>query len=123
MTSIIERVKSINDAYQETGRPRVAFNNVPDDLKEVFEGFYDSIVQTEAFNEGWKPDFSNPNQRKWLPWFDQSSSGFAFYDSYYVCSAADAGFASRLFLKSKALSDHLASTPAFMSAYEKLNMK
>ena len=62
----------------------------------------------KALNEGWKPDVCNSNVNRWYPWFkpNGSPSSFAFYDSIYDCTYASAGSGSRLYLKSRELSDY-----------------
>lgn len=61
-------------------------------------------VVSEAINQGWTPDWSNANQRKWTPWFNLSS-GFGFGVSFYVCDGSDANAGSRLCFESKEKSD------------------
>lgn len=51
-------------------------------------------VIIEAVNNGWKADYSNPNQKKYFPWSWVSSSGLDFSDSryYYDDAYASVGF-------------------------------
>lgn len=106
---ITDRIKTLEDALDETGRPNTpAFADVPEDLREYFKSQYDAIVITEALNEGWKADYSDGDQRKWLPWFNTlSPSGFAFGDASYVYSTPGAGRAARLCLKNDTLATYV----------------
>jgi len=94
--NIMERVKTIEDAFEVTGRPKVDFSNVPEDLRAYFENQYNAVVVTEALNEGYKPNWDNSREPKWRPWFVMSPSSFRFDDADYVRSYAYAGTGSRL---------------------------
>lgn len=107
---ITDRIKTLEDAYIDTGRQKVNFSFLPSDLKEHFENYYNAIVIVEALNEGWTPNWDNGNERKWYPCFIMSPSAFAFYRSSYVRSAAAAGGGSRLKFKSEELTNYAAKT-------------
>ena len=96
--NVMDRVKSLDDALAETGRPNTPeFADVPEDLRPYFKAQYNAIVITEALNEGWKADFKDGNQKKWLPWFNSTSpAGFSFHDTYYGNSNPNAGHAAHL---------------------------
>ena len=103
---ITELVRSFEDGRELTGRPDVPdFLELPEDMREYFKAHYKMVVIAEALNEGWKADWNNVNQEKWIPVFynDGSSSGFVFYVTYYYCSGAGAGRASRLCFATEAL--------------------
>jgi len=102
------RIKTYEDAVKETGRPeKPDFSNLPEDLREYFEAQYKAVVIAEALNEGWKADWSNSDQEKWLPWFRGFSSGaFVFCDTRYGYSGAAAGNGSRLCFKSDELATY-----------------
>lgn len=95
-TSIMDRIKTIEDAFEATGRPKVDFSNFPEDLREYFEGQYNAVVLTEALNEGFKPDWDNWDERKYRPWFNMSPSAFGFGGANFDSSDAVAGTGSRL---------------------------
>jgi len=92
----LEKIKTVEDAFQATGRPKVYFSNVPEDLREYFESQYNAVVVTEALNGGKKPDWDNRNELKWRPWFVMSASAFGLGAT--GCDYADsyAGSGSRL---------------------------
>lgn len=60
---------------------------------------------TAALNEGWKPDWNNPNQNKYVPWFwieprpGQTSAGLAYAYTYCAPSITAANIGSRLCFK------------------------
>jgi hypothetical protein len=54
---------------------------------------------TKAINRpDWKPDYSNPNQRKWFPVFvwSEKKAGFVFCCATYACTTSHAGLGPRL---------------------------
>lgn len=105
---VTDRIKTIADAQKATGRPKVDFSFLPENIREYFEAQYDALVIAEALNEGWVPDWDNNSERKWYPWFIMSPAAFAFDASSYGISHADAGSGSRLKFKSEELSDYAA---------------
>lgn len=102
--SIIERIKTFEDAMEATGRKEVPdFSSFPEDMRKHFEALFKMVVIVEALNEGWKPDWDNYNECKYYPWFEMSPSSFAFDDSSCALVYASAGSGSRLKLKSREL--------------------
>lgn len=107
--NITEKIKSFEDAMAATGRPNVPdLSNFPEDMREYFAAHYHLTVIAEALNEGWKADYSDDNQCKWLPWFYNApgSSSFAFYGTNFTFSLAYAGFASRLCFDTEAKAEY-----------------
>jgi len=92
----LDKIKTVEDAFQATGRPQVDFSNVPEDLKEFFESTYNAVVVTEALNDSKKPDWDNWSERKWRPWFNMSASAFGLYAANYGSTFSSAGSGSRL---------------------------
>lgn len=107
-SKVTDRVKSLEDAFEETGRPATPeFMDAPEDMRPWFQDLYNGAVYAEAMNEGWKADYNDGNQQKWLPYFNTlSSSGFTFLDTLFVYSSPAAGDAARLCLKDKSLAKH-----------------
>ena len=105
---VTERIKTFEDAQKETGRPDVPeLSDVPEDLRDYFKAQYKAVVITEALNEGWKADWKNENQEKYIPWFwTKSPSGFAFDVACYGYSTPRAGDASRLCFRTRALAKY-----------------
>ena len=107
--SIIEKVKTFEDAMQATGRTEMPdFSTFPEDMRKHFEALFKMVVIVEALNEGWKPDVCNSDVERWYPWFkpNGSPSSFAFYVSGYADEGAGAGSGSRLALKSEELANY-----------------
>lgn len=107
--SIMDRIKTYEDACKELGRE-------PYDEKQLEKlgltkndiAYQKIVVIVEALNEGWKPDVCDSNVERWYPWFKPlgSPSSFAFCVSYYDNEYASAGSGSRLALKSEQLADY-----------------
>lgn len=105
--SIIEKIKTFEDAMEATGRKEVPdFSSFPEDMRKHFEALFKMVVIVEALNEGWKPDWDNYREAKYYPWFEMSPSFFAFYVSLYGFENASAGCGSRLKLKSRELAEY-----------------
>jgi len=104
---VTERIRSFEDALNETSRPDIKdFSIFPEDLRDYFKAQYKAVVITEALNEGKRPDWTNEDQKKWVPWFGLSSGVFVFRASYYYYSLAAAGNGSRLCLNSSELAKY-----------------
>ena len=107
--SIMDRIKTYEDACKELGRE-------PYDEKQLEKlgltkndiAYQKIVVIVEALNEGWKPDVCDSNVERWYPWFKPlgSPSSFAFDDSNCDYGYALAGSGSRLALKSEQLADY-----------------
>lgn len=104
------KIKTIEDAYKKTGREMIDFSVFPEKDRKHMENYYHAIVIAEAVNEGWKPNWDDYNEYKWLPWFEMSASSFAFDTSYYGDTYANAGGGSRLRFESEEKSDYVAKT-------------
>jgi hypothetical protein len=77
---ITDRVKTFEDAYEIVGiRPQdiTCTNDTKDEL-----AYKKLKIIAQALNEGWTPDWSNSNERKWFPWFEYKS-GFGFSRAHY----------------------------------------
>ena len=74
-------------------------------------------VIVKAINQGWTPDWSDTDQRKWWPWFNLSS-GFGFSDSDYYCDYTNTTVGFRLCFESEEKSDYTAKQ--FIDLYKEL---
>lgn len=117
---IRDLIKTVDDAYEATKRPKQDFSFLPEDIRDYFQAQYDAIVITEALNEGWVPDWDNDNEPKWRQWFVMSLSAFAFRDSYYGYSFAYAGCGSRLHFRSEELAIYAAKQ--FPDVWKKIQL-
>jgi hypothetical protein len=101
--SIKNMVQSYEDACKVLGiQPITDFGDSTPD--EVAYKKLKTVIN--ALNEGWEADYNDGNQRKWIPWFYVSPSGFAFGDAYCGYSSPYAGGAARLCLKSEELAEY-----------------
>ena len=57
------------------------------------------MIIAEAVNEGWKPNWDDYEQRKWIPWWDLDAPGFRFLGSGYGYTASYSAGGSRLCFK------------------------
>ena len=122
-----ERLKTVEDAYKETGRPIIDFSFYPEDLRINREAEYNAIVLVEAARKieiengsDEKLDWTDYSQWKWIPWFRMSASGFAFNDSGCDDSAADAGSGARLRVLSEVTCKYLGET--FLDIWKKVQL-
>ena len=107
--SIMDRVKTFEDACKELGRqPYNEDSLMKLGLTENDIAYQKMVVIVEALNEGWKPDVCNSDVERWCPWFkpNGSASSFAFFASYSYHEYASAGSGSRLALKSEQLANY-----------------
>lgn len=104
------KIKTIEEAYKKTGRSKIDFSIFPEDVRNHMENYYHAIVITEAVNEGWRPNWDDYSEYKWLPWFRMSASSFAFYVSDCDRTHAFAGSGSRLRFESEEKSDYVVKT-------------
>lgn len=109
-----DEIKTFEDACDELGIeiPTSLFS----DLDTPDEIAYKKLkVIVKAINQGWEPDWSNTNQKKWWPWFNLSS-GFGFSDSNYGYPYTVTAVGSRLCFESEKKSDYTANQ--FVDLYE-----
>lgn len=107
LRNITDRVKSYEDACVKLNQEPIneaLFRDSGFTEDEIIYRKIKTII--EALNEGWKPNWEDGSQKKWQPWFRVSPSGFVFCDTYYDCSYALAGYASRLCFKSSELAEY-----------------
>ncbi|MDM1557081.1 hypothetical protein HX126_21225 [Chryseobacterium indologenes] len=110
MSTIIERVKSFEDACKALNRETTLpdFSMIPEKDRKPLIAHFKLIVICEALNEGHVHDWNNGKWDKWYPWFymrGSSSSGrFSFIYSDYQHSHSNCS--SRLCFKSEELADY-----------------
>lgn len=70
---------------------------------------------TAALNDGWKPDWNDTDQYKYVPWFwikprpGQTSAGLACASTHDAPSSTSASFGSRLCFKNAAVARYAAN--------------
>lgn len=113
--SITDRVKTFEDACKVVGIDYDDFIGEVEELEEDEICYKKIKIIAEALNEGWKPDWSNSNQNKYMPYFRVSSGGgFSFDDLAYWYSDTYVG--SRLCYKSSELAQYAGNQ--FISEYK-----
>lgn len=107
--NITDKVKSFEDACQllgiETKIPEVSF--LPEKHQKAIIAHYKLMIITEALNEGWIPDWSNWNERKYYPWFEMSDSSGRFSFYYSDDQNSNSNCAARLCLKTWELANYI----------------
>lgn len=92
--SIIDEVNSYEDACRILGveeRTLTEFEKFFGKEKGAKQYAYHRITTgIEAINEGWKADWKNDNQRKYIVWMYNENKGFGFVD-YYHCYCSSSG--------------------------------
>ncbi|GHU80543.1 hypothetical protein FACS1894145_7030 [Bacteroidia bacterium] len=122
-----KRIKTVDDAYKETGRPKVDFSVYPEDLRTNREAEYDAIVIVEAARKierenGFSEiDWGNNNQWKYIPWFIMSPAGCRFGDSYCDSSNTFAGSGSHLRVLSEEACDYIGKK--FLEVWKNVQLK
>ncbi len=123
--AVIERVQTIEDAYTEKGLVRheeIPFANPKNARQEAVNSFLDAIVLTEAYNEGWEPNWDDSEEEKYEIWWDMRSdeldvsavgSGFSLDGVGFAYSDTFVG--SRLVFKTRALAR--AAAERFVQVY------
>jgi len=113
-----DRIKSYKDACNEIGLeiedlPDVE-NCEPEDRSSII-AFYKLTIIARALNEGWTPNWQDPNQYKYYPWFKVANpTRFVYADTYSTATSAIADIGSRLCCKSEELATY------FGKQFEKL---
>ena len=93
---ITDRVKTFSDACNVLEYAIPKSMHCVDKLKVI----------VEALNEGWKPDWQNSSQYKYVPYFTHNGTAFVFYGYYSWRSHTFVG--SRLCFKSAELAEYCA---------------
>ncbi len=103
--TIIERVKTFEDACREANVSPESLFNENDTLDERAYKKLKLIIR--VINEGWKPNWGNGAERKWYPWFEARPGGFGFSHSHcdYWHTITDCG--SRLCLQTEEKSNYV----------------
>jgi hypothetical protein len=105
---VTDRVKTVEDAFFEVGRDYKSFQawceSNHDSKDEV--AYKELKVIAAALNEGWTPDWSDGNERKYYPWFTYSAkeSGLVYDSANDWYSSTDVG--SRLCFKNAELAEY-----------------
>lgn len=80
----LDTYEKVEEYYFSLGKPMLVssiFDNFPMSIGEKFQAFYKIKILEEVFNQGWKPNWDDRNERKYYPYFQKTSSGWVFFDS------------------------------------------
>jgi len=104
-------IKTFEDACTQLNIDQADMPNlslIPEEFRKPLLAAYKLMIIFKAINNGWVPDWSNDEQRKWFPWFGvlSSGSGFSDSDSDYYCGDASVG--SRLCTDSSEKAEYIA---------------
>lgn len=105
LKDIKDRVKTFENACEVLGIEIPVFTYDATDMDAKSTIAYRKLcIIARALNEGWKPDWTNSSEYKYIPWFKSSGPGFAFND----CGGWDAltTVGSRLCFKSRELAEY-----------------
>ncbi|MFA5650020.1 MAG: hypothetical protein WC914_02630 [Proteiniphilum sp.] len=118
------KVQTFKDACYELGvNPSVepTVTDLPPRFQRSVLNYYKLLIITEALNDGWFPDFSDPSQKKWWVYSYYNSEhgaacGLAYSDSYSAWSYSYSYIGARLAFKDKETAEYALETfkPLYM---------
>lgn len=123
--NVTDRIKTFGDAYDEflnMGEDAnnidtlLSYNGINKDLIAA-KAFLQLTIIAQALNEGWAPDWSDPNECKYYPYL-KYKSGFGFSHSHCDDWFTTTGVGSRLCFKSSELAEYAGKQ--FESIYNQL---
>lgn len=94
-----KEIKSYQDACKALNIEPLSdevFNAFPKAERENVKAYHQLTVITRAINEGWEPDFSNHEQRKYEPYMYINSAGLAYAYTLGAPSYTSTNIGSRL---------------------------
>jgi hypothetical protein len=91
-------IKTFEDACVKLGiEPKLPdVSMILEELQKPTIAAYKLMVIFKAINNGWKPNWSNYDEYKYIPWYEVLSSGFGFSFSYYHFTSTLTSVGSRL---------------------------
>ena len=103
------RVRTFSDACEvldiSSDLPDV--KNLPLRHRKAIIANYKLIIIAEALNEGWRPNWQDPDEYKYYPWFSMAKSTEVDpSNAYATATIAHANFGSRLCFKNCELAIH-----------------
>ena len=94
-----KKIKSYKAACKALGLKPISdevFNAFQKEDRKTMAAYHKLAVITRAINEGWQPDWSNREERKYEPYMYTNSAGLAFAFTNYSPSYTAAHIGSRL---------------------------
>jgi hypothetical protein len=108
---IKERIKTFDDVLIDNQIDKKDFAISCADLTNDEVAYKQIKLIAKTFNEGWTPDWSNSNERKYVPWFVMgSSSGVGFSCGDYGSWVTGSYVGSRLCFKTSELAEYAGRT-------------
>lgn len=102
---ITDRVRTMEDVYRESGKTYADIAKEGDTPDEI--GYKEAKLIFAVMNEGWVPDYNDPNQNKYeLRWVKNKNGGFSFR-FYYAWSSSFTSAGARLTARSGKIADHI----------------
>lgn len=94
-----KKIKNYEDACKALGLKPIAdevFNAFQQEDRRTMAAYHKLAVITRAINDGWQPDWSNHDERKYEPYMCTNSAGLAYATSYPAPSYTSTLIGSRL---------------------------
>ena len=107
--SLFDRIKNLDDIYEELGRTQPTlkdFSFLPKEKRVKALSFIHIQAIEEVFNEGWVPNWKNTGEYKYYPYFEYKAQGgwSLFFCYFFFYSGSDGQPA---FFKSKEIVGHV----------------
>ena len=112
-----DRIKTLSDVYIDNGTTKEEFEEKYGFLPDHVKAYLQMEMIASSFNEGWKPDWTDRNQRKYTQYFHMGSSGFRCLVCVAWTTASNVG--SRLCFKSRELAKHTGNL--FLEVYKRFH--
>lgn len=93
------KIKSYEDACKVLNIEPIAdkvFNAFQQEDRKTMAAYHKLAVITRAINDGWQPDWNNPNDRKYEPYMYTNTAGLAYAIASDAPSYTNAYIGSRL---------------------------
>jgi hypothetical protein len=107
---ITDRIKTFEDVLSsvevsENLNILLSYNGIDPDMLGA-QAMTKLTLIARALNEGWEPDWTDSNQYKYVPYFNNYKSGFGFSGSNYDAWYSGTCCGSRLCFKSAKLAEY-----------------
>ncbi len=106
LQNITDRVKTFEDACKvlNLDKVKIGIGGLDEDAPSIV-AYTKLVIIAKALNEGWKPNWSDSNEYKYVPWFKEKSGfglSYDVYDGWVTFTAVG----SRLCYKSRELAEY-----------------
>lgn len=114
--NILDTVKTFDDALAVLNIKKEDFDAATAGLPKDEAAYRRLKLVATALNEGWKPNWDDDDEIKYMPYFNMSPSGFSYVAYDYSCTHSSVG--SRLCFRSAALAKYAGTQ--FLDIYKTL---